>query len=220
MISSEPNPLETLLSLLDAERPLVAAHSRRVATYAVRLAAQYGVSPRALEAVRVGALLHDVGKLAVPSRILEKSGRLSSREHRELEIHPQVGVELVNRLGVEHEVCQIILYHHERWDGGGYPDRLAGRDIDWAARIVSVADVFDALTSAREHQQPLSTAAARARIVRGAGKQFCPWIVSALLSLPDSVLDSTSADSRPGFQPDGCVRPNALAATRAWVFRP
>lgn len=220
MTPPTPSRLNTLIAALESQRPLVAAHSRRVATLAVRLAAQFGVSSGMIEAIRIGALLHDIGKLAVRPRILDilhRAGRLTPREWRELKIHPQVGAELVNRAGVADDSCEIVLYHHERWDGSGYPDRLAGRNIEWVVRLVSVMDAFDALTSTREYRQTLSIEAAKNRIVQDAGKQFCPGVVSGLISLPASLLDSGSIERQAVCSPDGWAGPEAVSATRAWA---
>lgn len=208
---------DTLFATLEARRPAVAAHSRRVAAYATRLASVYGLAPRTIDAIHLGARLHDIGKLMVPLRILQKAGPLTAREWAELRMHPEVGVELVDRAGLGDEVCEIVLYHHERHDGLGYPDRLPGPAIRWAVRIVSVVDTFDALTSTREYRRSLSVDAARALIAREAGRRFCPWVVSGLLSMPESLLAPASTGSDRIYLPDGCPDPAALKATVAWT---
>jgi putative nucleotidyltransferase with HDIG domain len=207
----------TLVAALEARRPAVAAHSRRVAAYATRLASQYGLAPRTIDAIGAGALLHDIGKLLVPLRILQKAGRLTAREWGELRTHPEVGVELVDRAGLADDVCEIVLYHHERHDGLGYPDRLSGPAIQWAVRIVSVMDTFDALTSAREYRRPLSVDAARALIAREAGRRFCPWVVSGLLSMPVSLLGPGGSAGDRLYLPDGRPDPAAITATVVWT---
>ena len=202
--------VEHLWAMLETQRPQVAEHSRRVSMLAVRLASQYGLSAQAIDSIRVGALLHDVGKLFVAPRILEKGARLSRREWEELAGHPEVGVELADRAGATHGACEIILYHHERCDGQGYPDRMANSAIPWPVRIVSMMDAFDTLTSPSAHREPLSIDGARAFIVRRAGTQFCPWVVSGLLSMPLSMLDTSTIGERKFCIPDGLVACDVL----------
>jgi HD-GYP domain-containing protein (c-di-GMP phosphodiesterase class II) len=205
----------------EAKRGFVAAHARRVSAYSVRLATQYGLPPDVIESIRIGALLHDAGKLLVPVSILRKPGRLTEREWVELRAHPDKGIELVERIALDHCSRDIVLHHHERYDGKGYPDGLRGAEISWAARIVSVMDALDALTSPREYRARLSVEAACALICREAGKRFCPWVVSGLLSLPASALEADAAESRrPFYLPDGLPQPSAVHATRVWTCTP
>ena len=164
-----------------------------------------------IETIRLGALLHDVGKMLTPSRILEKPGRPNAREWQELKIHPELGRRSAHRSGFDDEVCTIVLYHHERCDGSGYPDKLAHPVIPYTVRIVSVMDTFDALTSSRDYRERLSVDAARTLIARSAGSKYCPWVVSGLLALPAEML-------QPG--PGGCAgrdrHPEGPAAASHW----
>ena len=209
--------LVTLLDAVGARHPAIASHSRRVAAYAVRLAAQYGLEARTIDAIRVGALLHDIGKTRLPSRLLSKPGRLTEGEWTTLRTHPEVGCDLVDRMGFDGAVCEIVLYHHERFDGTGYPHRLEGSSIAWAVRLVSVADAFDALTSNRPYRTAMSADAARFLLAREAGSRFCPWAVCGLLSLPRELLEPPEL-TRPGsrYVPDGCPAPASTLATRTW----
>jgi HD-GYP domain-containing protein (c-di-GMP phosphodiesterase class II) len=204
------------LTMLQSKRPFVAAHGRRVSIYAVRLALQYGLAPQVIDSIRVGALLHDVGKLLIPTRILTKPGRLTPAEWVELRAHPDQGIGLLERAGLDPDTLKIILHHHERADGQGYPDGMARADLPWSVRIVSVMDAFDALTSPREYRQALSIDAARALIAREAGTRFCPWVVSGLLSLPVALLDHRTADRGALCVPDGLPESTALVPARAW----
>ena len=188
MLQTELGHIGAVMVAFERKRPDVAAHCRRVSDYAVRLATQIGLSAHDVETVRLGGLLHDVGKLVVPSSILNKPGRLTECEWQELKIHPELGVEIAHRSGFDDEVSSIVLYHHERWDGQGYPDGLSERAISYLVRIVSVMDTFDALTSAREYRERLTPDAARVVIARGAGTRFCPWIAGAFLAMPVNVL--------------------------------
>jgi putative nucleotidyltransferase with HDIG domain len=208
---------DNLFDAFQAKRPFVADHCYRVSVYAVRLANQYGLSADAIETIRVGALLHDVGKLLIPLGVLNKPGRLREREWLELKSHPDMGVELAERSGMSPEICEIVLHHHERYDGTGYPDRLRGNQVMWPVRIVSVMDSFDALTSPREYRKALHPEEARALIAREAGMRFCPWIVSGLLSLPLSFLQPPAADMPSQYFADGVPPPAALTATEAWT---
>jgi len=210
--------VDAFLQALDTKRSFVAAHARRVSTYAVRLATQYGLAADVVESIRLGALLHDVGKLLVPVRILTKPGRLNEQEWIELRAHPDKGIELLERIGLDDLVRDIVLHHHERHDGKGYPDGLKGIHIGWPVRIVSVVDSFDALTSPREYRSALSVEAARALLSREAGSRFCPWVVSGLLSLPAALLEPGSADAYPDYYlPDGLPEMSSIHATRIWT---
>lgn len=209
--------LEDIMSAMEARCPAVAAHCRRVSLYSVRLATQYGLDGATVEAIRVGGLLHDLGKLEVPPRLLDKPGRLTEREWDRLRRHPEAGLALVERLGFGAPVAEIVLYHHERFDGSGYPDCLAADRIPWPVRIVSVMDAFDALTSPRPYRDALSFDAARSLLAREAGSRYCPWVVAGLLSLPRPMLQASATAAVPPCQPDGCPGLAALLkATQAW----
>ena len=194
MAQTELGQVESLLATLERTRPDVAAHSRRVATYSVRLASQYGFDAATIETIRMGALLHDVGKLLVPSRILKKASRPNAREWKELKIHPELGMEIAHRCGFDDDVCRIVLSHHERYDGGGYPDGVGKDSIHFTVRIISVVDTFDALISSRDYRDALPIDAARTVIARNAGGRFCPWVVSGLLAMPAQMLNLGPAD--------------------------
>jgi putative nucleotidyltransferase with HDIG domain len=204
MFQTDLGRAETVLAALEKKRPEVAAHSRRVSAYSVRLAVQFGLAEDVIETVRLGALLHDVGKMLTPSRILDKPGRPNAREWQELKIHPELGQEICHRSGFDDEVCAIVLHHHERCDGSGYPDRLKHPAIPYTVRLVAVMDTFDALTSSRDYRQRLSVAAARTLIARSAGPKYCPWVVSGLLALPAEMLQPARGDVREaGRHPEG-----------------
>jgi putative nucleotidyltransferase with HDIG domain len=206
MFQTDLGRADAVLAALERKRPEVAAHSRRVSAYSVRLAVQFGLGDEVIETIRVGALLHDVGKMLTPSRILEKPGRPNAREWQELRIHPELGAEICHRSGFDDEVVAIVLHHHERCDGSGYPDKLAHPAIPYTARIVAVMDTFDALTSSRDYRERLSVAAARALIARSAGSKYCPWVVSGLLALPAEMLEPVR-----GNLPEAVRRPEGPA---------
>lgn len=153
-------------------------HCRRVADLACAIATDYGFDQPTMFWFRVGALLHDVGKVVVPSDILNKPGALSPEERAIMERHPVAGVELLNDVEFPWDVIPMIRGHHERWDGHGYPDGLAGEDIPLPARILCVADVFDALTSQRPYRQAFSARDALQLMQADAGRHFDPEILS------------------------------------------
>jgi diguanylate cyclase (GGDEF)-like protein/putative nucleotidyltransferase with HDIG domain len=150
---------------------------RRVQQIALALAEHVGVTPDELQAIRVGSLTHDVGKLAVPDTILAKSGRLSPEEFERVKTHVQVGVRILEPVRFPWPVVEVVRSHHEWWDGTGYPDGLKGEAIPLGGRIVAIADVLDALTAARPYQSALGLDEAHAIIQAGSGTQFDPRLV-------------------------------------------
>jgi putative nucleotidyltransferase with HDIG domain len=210
--------LDTMLDALGTRRPAVAAHCRRVSAYAVQLATQYGLAEELVESIRVGGLLHDVGKLQIPPNILSKPGRLTEKEWHTLQSHSEQGFEMLRPLAFDETVLDIVLYHHERHDSSGYPDGLTGDAIPFAVRIVSVMDAFDALTSPRTYREALSVEAARTLLARESVDRYCPWVVSGLLSLPRAGLDAVARGSNDSYRPD--ARPSVAvlrSATTPWV---
>ena len=154
-------------------------HSLRVSGLAARLAARCGLEPAEIELVRLAARLHDLGKLAVPVEILCKPGSLEKRDWRVLEEHPETGRRILAAIGAG-AIADWVLHHHERWDGAGYPTGMKGAEIPLPARIIFVADAYDAITNARPYRGPRSQAAALAELHRCAGTQFDPAVVAAL----------------------------------------
>jgi cyclic di-GMP phosphodiesterase len=148
--------ITTLGLTIEARDPYTAGHCERLAHYAVGLGQALGVEPSLLKALRLGGFLHDLGKIAVPDRILLKPGPLDSTERTIMKTHPVVGEELIRGMRTLDEVRPIIRHHHERMDGSGYPDGLRGEEIPLGARIMAVVDVYDALRTARPYKSPLS----------------------------------------------------------------
>jgi diguanylate cyclase (GGDEF)-like protein len=169
---------ESLAQTIDARDAYTGRHSQRVGEYAGRIARRLGADEPTIELIRLSGTLHDLGKLAIPEDLLRKPTALSEAERLVLERHPQIGYRMLESLGVE-AVAECVLHHHERWDGTGYPDKLAGEQIPLAARIVSVADAFDAMTAARGHGPPRSEEEGLAELERCAGTQFDPRVVEA-----------------------------------------
>ncbi|HSP72531.1 MAG TPA: diguanylate cyclase [Gaiellaceae bacterium] len=166
----------SLARAVDSRDTYTGSHSQRVAKLAGRIAEQLGVAPEQVELARLAGSLHDLGKLAIPEEILRKPSALSDPERVVLERHPQIGYRMLESLGVD-PVAQWVLHHHERWDGTGYPDQLAGEEIPLGARIIFVADAYDAMTSDRVYRRSLTREDALAELERCAGSQFDPAIV-------------------------------------------
>ncbi len=161
-------------------------HSRRVATYAQRLARYVGWSRRDARDLALAALVHDLGKTWIANDILLKADTLSDEERKTMERHPLIGARILIGCDVHPFYVETVLYHHEAWDGRGYPSGLKGEEIPLSARILTVADVYDVLTSQRPYKTALSKDAARDRLLSGSGASFDPMIVRAFLSLLDS----------------------------------
>jgi response regulator RpfG family c-di-GMP phosphodiesterase len=173
--------LEALLEVFYARTPQVLAHARRVAAAAVSLGETLGLDQTALGHLHRAALAHDIGKKAVPDAVLAKAGPLSDEEIAMVHSHVTIGYELLSTSPFLRPAAEILLASQERFDGTGYPAGLRGPAIPLGARILAIADAFDALASARVHRDPMSRDDANVEIVRGAGSQFDPEIVRAWL---------------------------------------
>jgi diguanylate cyclase (GGDEF)-like protein len=178
---------ESLAKAVDERDAYTGSHSQRVGDYSARIARRLGAADAAVELTRLAGNLHDLGKLAIPEEVLRKPNDLSEAERLILERHPQIGYRMLESLGVQ-PVAEWVLHHHERWDGAGYPNRLAGDQIPLGARIIFVADAYDAMTSDRAYSQAMSQREALAELERCAGTQFDPAVVKALAAelLPTS----------------------------------
>jgi len=181
----------SLAKAVDARDAYTGSHSDRVGELAARIARRLGVEEAQIELTRLAASLHDLGKLAIPEEILRKPGTLNETERLVLQRHPQIGHRMLESLGVE-PVADWVLHHHERWDGDGYPDRLRGDEIPLGARIIFVADAYDAMTSERVYRRRVAPEEAIAELDRCAGTQFDPCIVTALAE--ELGLDEISAE--------------------------
>jgi diguanylate cyclase (GGDEF)-like protein len=170
---------ESLAKAVDERDAYTGSHSQRVGDYSARIARRLGADEPGVELTRLAGNLHDLGKLAIPEEILRKPSSLSEAERLMLERHPQIGFRMLESLGVD-PVAEWVLHHHERWDGAGYPNRLAGDKIPLGARIIFVADAYDAMTSERAYRQALPQHDALAELERCAGTQFDPAVVKAL----------------------------------------
>ncbi len=188
--------LEALGSAIDLRDGPTAGHSRRVLLYSVKIAEAIGGMEDQLKTLGMGAWLHDIGKLAIPDGILLKPGALNEQEREIMQRHVALGYDLVKGIPFLADAAEIILAHHERHDGSGYPRGLRGKDIPMFARIFAVADSFDAMTSDRPYRSALPVQTARSVIDAGGGKLFDPEIVDVFFAVGEAAWQLISADSQ------------------------
>jgi diguanylate cyclase (GGDEF)-like protein/putative nucleotidyltransferase with HDIG domain len=172
--------IEALALAIEAKDHTTHDHLRRVRVYAIEIAKHLGLGKYDIEALRAAALLHDIGKLAVPEHIINKPGRLSREEFEKMKIHPVVGAEILKHVGFPYPVVPIVRSHHEKWDGSGYPDGLKGEEIPIGARILGAVDCLDALASDRQYRRALPLDQAMEHVAQAAGTEFDPSVVDVL----------------------------------------
>ncbi|MBS1796844.1 MAG: diguanylate cyclase [Acidobacteria bacterium] len=173
--------VEVLATAIDARDQVGVGHVRRTQIYAVGVGKILGLSDNEIHALNTGALLHDIGKLAVPDHILNKPGRLTPAEMEKTKIHASVGASILEKVNFSYPVVPTVKYHHECWDGSGYPEGLKGQEIPLTARILAVADAYDTLRGARPYRAAISRENARKFLINGAGTQFDPKIVDVFM---------------------------------------
>ena len=174
--------IEALALAIEAKDHTTHTHLQRVRTYAVAVASQLNLPEGEIEALRAAALLHDIGKLAVPEQIINKPGRLTPEEFEKMKVHPLVGAEILERVAFPYPVAPIVRSHHERWDGTGYPEGLSGEQIPMGARILAAVDCLDALASHRQYRPALPLGEAMAKVKEKSGTWFDPQVVEILQS--------------------------------------
>ncbi len=180
--------VETLAMAVDATDRLTLRHTRRVQAYAERLAARVGMTgERELMALGAAAILHDIGKLAIPDVILNKPGGLTAAEFDEMKLHAGIGADWLSALRLPQAVVAMVRHHHEHWDGSGYPGGLAGTNIPTGARILAIADCFDALTSDRPYRPRLSPEDALLILRQRSGLMYDPVMVESFVHLYQDV---------------------------------
>jgi putative nucleotidyltransferase with HDIG domain len=172
--------IEALALAIEAKDETTGEHLQRVRIYAMELAKELGLSEDETEALRAASVLHDIGKLAVPEHIISKPGKLTPEEFEKMKIHPIVGAEILEQVDFPYPVVPIVRAHHEKWDGSGYPNGLAGEEIPIGARILAAVDCLDALASDRQYRRALPLDEAMAKVVADAGKSFDPRVVAIL----------------------------------------
>ncbi|HEX8772024.1 MAG TPA: diguanylate cyclase [Pyrinomonadaceae bacterium] len=203
--------VEALATAIDAKDQTTHCHVRRVQIYAAGMGRIFNLSDREIEALKAGALLHDIGKLAVPDHILNKPGRLTAAEFDKMKVHTTVGAEILQRVDFPYPVVPIVRHHHEQWDGHGYPDGLKGDQIPMTARILSVVDCFDSVREDRPFRRGMTHEEASALLLRGAGTHFDPKVVDKFLEyLPgfDAEIAALGLDQQSHRETNG--EPRAL----------
>jgi putative nucleotidyltransferase with HDIG domain len=187
--------VRALSNAVEARDAYTGKHAERVTLFAIEIARELGLPAPDTPEVEFGFLLHDVGKLAIPDSILFKPGPLTTEERAMMSRHTIVGAEIMRDIEFLAEASKVVRSHHERWDGNGYPDRLAGEQIPLNARVFAVADVFDALTTNRPYRVALSFEQARSMIEEESGSHFDPQVVDAFRRIDDEILRQIAAEA-------------------------
>lgn len=199
--------IETLATAIDAKDDVTHDHVRRVQGAAVALAKELGLTdPQLLKAIEAAGLLHDTGKIAVPEHILNKPGRLTPAEFEKIKLHAPIGADILSAIDFPYPVVPIVRHHHENWDGTGYPDGLRGTDIPIGARILSVVDCFDALTSDRPYRRRMTDDVALNIIVERRGTMYDPLIVDTFVKTYQRVMPVAQASVHPAARAVGAAR--------------
>ena len=180
---------QALATTIDAKDKYTSGHSRRVAEYSKMLAAALGKDEKEQQEIYLFALLHDIGKIGVPDWIINKQDKLTEEEYAEIKKHPQIGYEILKSISILPNLKTGVRWHHERVDGKGYPDGLTGDDIPEFAKIISVADAYDAMTSNRSYRSSLTQKEVRAEIEKNTGRQFDPEVAQKMLEIIDADVD-------------------------------
>jgi putative nucleotidyltransferase with HDIG domain len=188
--------LMALARTVDAKSAWTAGHSQRVTELALEIGGELKLDTRSLENLQRASLLHDIGKVGIPSAILNKPGRLNKEEFSVIQGHPEMGAKIIEPIAAFRQIIPIVAQHHERYDGQGYPCGYAGEKIHRGARILSVADVFDALTSDRPYRRGLETGDALKMMHREAGRKFEPAVIDALLRVKRGMGGRVSPESK------------------------
>lgn len=175
--------IECLVAALEARDMYTSGHSNRVADMSYDLAKSLNIKGSHLEAIHIAAHLHDIGKLGIPDNILNKKGKLLPHEWEEIKRHPEIGCHILQKSKALLQVAEIVLHHHEHWDGAGYPAGLTGGSIPLGARIISVADAIDAMVSERPYRSAMTWESCMEEIVLNKGIQFDPAVVEAAQKL-------------------------------------
>jgi putative nucleotidyltransferase with HDIG domain len=176
--------VDALMAALEARDDETNGHAERVVSFSHRLGCELGLSRREMAALELGARLHDIGKIAVPDSILHKPAELDTEEWQKMREHPARGATIVRNLRLPEGVALVVGQHHEKWDGTGYPSHLAGEEIFLPARVFSVIDAFDAITSDRIYRTGAPYEEALRRIIAASGTQFDPQVVAAFTRVP------------------------------------
>lgn len=182
--------IEILRHTVEAKDPYTKGHSDRVSEYAVLLGKKLNLTNEDIEKLKIGGLFHDIGKIGIPDSILLKESKLTDEEYIKIKEHPVIGYNILENADMFKNILDIIKYHHERFDGNGYPEKLAGENIPYLSRITSVVDSFDAMTSKRSYRDSLPMDVVKSEILQNFGSQFDPEIGIAFLDILDNDFNS------------------------------
>ena len=182
--------IEILRHTVEAKDPYTRGHSDRVSKYAVLLGKKLNLTNEDIEKLKIGGLFHDIGKIGIPDSILLKESKLTDEEYIKIKEHPVIGYNILENADMFKNILDIIKYHHERFDGNGYPEKLAGENIPYLSRITSVVDSFDAMTSKRSYRDSLPMDVVKSEILQNFGSQFDPEIGIAFLDILDNDFNS------------------------------
>lgn len=187
--------VRAMSSAIDAKDPYTRGHSDRVARVAVRLAQELGCDAQTLKTIYLGGLLHDIGKIGIDDQVLRKPGKLTDAEYEHIKTHVEIGYRILRDLKKMQHILPIVLHHHESWDGKGYPYGMTGANIPFLARIVAVADAYDAMSSDRPYRQGMPDEKLDAIIRQGAGQQWDPRVVEAFFKVRDEIREISNRDA-------------------------
>lgn len=182
--------IEILRHTVEAKDPYTRGHSDRVSEYAVLLGKKLNLTNEDIEKLKIGGLFHDIGKIGIPDSILLKESKLTDEEYIKIKEHPVIGYNILENADMFKNILDIIKYHHEKFDGNGYPEKLAGENIPYLARITSVVDSFDAMTSKRSYRDSLPMDVVKSEILQNFGSQFDPEIGITFLDILDNDFNS------------------------------
>ncbi len=181
--------IEMLRYTVELKDAYTRGHSDRVAAYSVLIGEELGLYDKDLRVLNIGGMFHDIGKIGIPDTILSKKGKLSDSEYEEIKKHPIIGKQIIANSTIFRDIVPIVYSHHERYDGEGYPQGIKGKRIPFLARIVAVADAFDAMTSKRSYRDELDLDVVKNNIIEGSGKQFDPEVAEAMVRILDNKFD-------------------------------
>ena len=185
--------IQTLRQTVEAKDSYTRGHSDRVAEFAVLIGKKLNLSEQDIRILHIGGLFHDIGKIGVPDTILQKETRLTDDEYSEIKNHPSIGVHILSTATIFKDIIPIVKHHHEKYDGNGYPSKLKGEDIPYLARIMAVADSFDAMSSRRSYRDSLSLDRIKEEFRNNKGTQFDPKLTDVFLDILENHIDEIKA---------------------------
>lgn len=181
--------IESIVAALEARDKYTANHSRRVSDMTEQVCISLGMSEEECESIHIAAHVHDIGKIGIPDAVLLKTAKLNDEEWRHIKMHPQIGADILNKSKILYPLKEIVLHHHERWDGKGYPSGLKRTNIPLGARIIAVSDSIDAMMSNRVYRKALSLEDCKKEIEKFSGKMYDPEITKCVLNDWDKIVE-------------------------------